>query len=157
MLRWVRFGGGYAWETLDRPRDEGEDDRLAARLDVLHVPIERLDDARAFLSAFEAKRYRFRAVFGESGDAPFQAVKIIVGRIRGAVEIEAQLARRDHRFGRGRPGGRPGMDPDPDLDKVIFNRGRSDEIDVELDAIVTALEALCRPAIEARARITAGR
>ena len=152
VIRWARSRNMFVGETDDRPRNKNENEETSARLDELYIPLHRLRAESDFLSSFRSKRYRFQAVFGQDAGELFTQITDIESSIESAAKSEARKA-----------AGRRSPLMDPDIDQRMTNNNEEriwhdsgdDEISIKLDAIVSAVEALCRPAIEARARASA--
>jgi hypothetical protein len=92
---------------------------------------------------YEARKYRFIAHFGVEAVKPYNDLSQIVGEIRNAVHMLTVTHK---------------MHKTPELETnhrkwltTIF--GGADDIPKRLDAIVTAIEETCRPAIQETVRI----
>jgi hypothetical protein len=141
ILRWVRSPAGYAGEAKDRPKGEGEDPDLASVLDAYYIPLARLNENREFLSQFHARKYRFKAVFGAAGAAPFQEIRAVEAEFVTAASTLAMLARR----ARGRDHW------DKKREDILWDTGEpNDAINRRVKAAIEAIETTCGPAIEAQ-------
>jgi hypothetical protein len=161
VFHWVRNPGGFAGEAEARPRADGEDEDLARRLDACFVPIARLNDNRPLLSGLHAKRYRFRALFGQGSDQPLQVFREVEAEIVTAANALTRLALNEARRSGRAVSTR--MIPDHVVEQEharrmgaearIWDSGEPDDaINRRLDEAVAEIERICRPAIEARAR-----
>jgi hypothetical protein len=147
VFRLVRSPGGFSGEARDRPRENGEEEALSRDLDSYFVPIARLKYDRAFLSAFYAKRFRFRAVFDAAAEKPFLEMKEIDAQITSAANMLSRLAQVDAT--RGAAFRREQHYHTNEA--IIWDQGEPDDaINPKVDAAVKAIEIICRPAIEAR-------
>jgi len=159
VFRWVRSPAGFAEEAAERPRDKDENEDVSRQLDRYFVPLARLHADRALLSALHAKQYRFRAVFGEKVQAPFQELRTIEAEIVASARMLTRLAKADARkakgFGTVRELSAEKLQEDlkrrEQHEERIWDTGEEgDEIVRRLDSLVSDIEAVCRPAIEAR-------
>lgn len=142
---WVRSPGGFGEEAAGRPREDNEDRNLANQLDAYFVPLARLHKDGAFLSAFYAKRYRFRAVFGENAHEPFLEVREVQTKITVAARMLIRSAKQSR--------GKGPIVEQAQKEIYIWDSGdKDDPLTQSIDAAVAKIEALCRPAIEARAK-----
>ena len=152
IISWVRHPYAYRIETDDSSLDEAEINEAAPQLDTLHVPLRRLREENEFFAGIRAKRYRFQSVFGHVTSQHFSALAGIIVRIEIAADSEIRNLR-GKRF--------PYMSEEDsekltqENEAVIWSQRDGDLITEQIDAIVSAVEAICRPAIEARARIAA--
>lgn len=148
VFLWVRSPASYSSEADNRPRDDGEKEDLARELDSYFVPIARLNNDRTFLSAFRAKRYRFRAVFGDDADKPFQELRKIEVLVNTSANMLSRVARSDAR--RGRSTTSLSEEQRRKHEAHIWSTGENDDpISPRIDAAVKAIEDICRPAIKA--------
>ena len=144
LIRWVRFPGAFKGEGSTREPTNDETDEETRTLNALYVPIERLNSKAKFFSSFEARRYRFAAVFGKDAAKHFDTIINChnkIGRAAGALI----RSRRDQMRGRA---------PISDKTRERFEEwigwglDEQDEFQHELDAAVAAIEKIYRPAIE---------
>jgi hypothetical protein len=134
IFEWVRFPGSYADEGAERPRIEGEREDEARRRDSYYVPIARLTKEAEFFGAFQARKYRFVALFGTHAGTPFQELKDIQSKI---VVASRMLARGDY-----------DSDLQRELEATIGWIGRDDEIKRRVENAVALIEEICRPVLK---------
>jgi hypothetical protein len=143
VLQEARSPASFGNEGKTRPRQEGETEAQAGRLDALYAPAERLISQREFFMTLNASRYRFAAYFGSETAAPFLAVLRLRNRVLLAVRmlVTTDLARAP-----------------PDLVQQIRRWERDiwlvgderDEITREIEQAVEQIETVCRPVLEER-------
>lgn len=150
VIRAARSPLGFAGEGESRKRRDDEDPEDASHLDALYAVIERLNKHAQFFAEFEARRYRFMAVFGEGGVQPYEKLFEARGRILTSVHMLMTTSRRRERY---REVKQEWIDQERRWESDI-GWGLSDEdaIASAIDEAVLAAERLCRPVIDENVR-----
>lgn len=92
MIERLRAPLSFKHEMTGRTSDELEDEQLARRRDSYYVPLARLAEEEEFLAAFQAKRYRFQAVFGERAAIPFDEIFAVIKKVAIAARMLIETA-----------------------------------------------------------------
>jgi len=147
LLTWVRSPGSFASEGESRQPQSNESGDDARHKNALYVPIERLSRNAEFWGRFEAARYPFMAVFGEEAAAPFQTMR----KAKNHVSISAGMLLRTYgRVNEERP------ERQQQREKWERDIGWGftdvDELALQIDDAVSAIESVCRPAITGSAK-----
>lgn len=148
ILDWVRNPGSFGSEGQTRERGENEKEETARIRDGYFVPIERLQKEEEFLVQFEARRYRFMALFSSEAAKPYEALRSIVRDIQTA----SQALLRETYWAERRSGemDQAAQDRMQRYEDVIWRGAEDDEIPQTIEDSITALEMTCRKAIEGR-------
>lgn len=126
-------------EGKSRKPLDGETAAQTFARNAIYVPYERLAKHVDFLSNLHAKRYRFRALFGEAAAKPFEAFL----EAHNDVAFATSQLIEDHE--------EKGLDAESrkEYRKLIGWTARADDpVARKLDDAVAAMEAICRPIIE---------
>ena len=143
MIASLRSPLAFTHEKASRVRDPDESENLSKRLDTVYVSLDRLKKEEAFLAAFQAKRYRFQAIFDETAATSFEEIFQVVKKIAIAATMLQDAAREAEM----------GTDVDIALRREHENAiwgTNDDELARKVDEAVARIEQTCRPAIEAR-------
>jgi hypothetical protein len=123
-----------------RPKMDDETPEETKQYNVYFLVIERLSKDSDFFARLQARKYRFIAHFGAEAVKPYDDLYQILREIRVAVHMLI---------------GTHKMHKSPELETnhrkwctTIFGGPDEDDIPKRLDAIVTAIEKTCRPAIQ---------
>jgi hypothetical protein len=127
-------------EGHTRPTMEDETPEETKQYNAYSYVVERLAKRSELFSRLQARKYRFVAHFGVTAAKPYDDLGDILGEIRTAVHMLIAT----HKFGQT-----------PDRENqyrkwftTISGGPDEDEIPRRLDTIITAIEAICRPAIQ---------
>jgi hypothetical protein len=147
-LAWVRNPLAFAGEGRTREPGAEEAENERADRDAYYVPVERITKKADFWASFDASRYRFQAVFGTLAAEPFDTVR----NRRHAVTIAAGALIRHDRAHR-HVGDRAVSVHNEKLiaqweDTIGHGTSEADQIAADINAAVSAMEAICRPAID---------
>ena len=82
IVRQIRLPGGVSDEGAPRDRTENETLAQASKLDAYFVPMARIAQHSDFFSGLKSKRYRSRALLGQSIDEAFAALTPPLGMFR---------------------------------------------------------------------------
>ena len=133
-------GSIRADEGDTRPKMDDETPEETKQYNVYFLVIERLSKDSDFFARLQARKYRFIAHFGAEAVKPYDDLNQILREIRVAVHMLI---------------GTHKMHKSPELETnhrkwctTIFGGPDEDDIPKRLDAIVTAIEKTCRPAIQ---------
>jgi hypothetical protein len=124
---------------------EGVSDQLATDPD--YAPLRRIQEHEQFLGSFRARKHEFAAVFGKEAAASYDEVHNVHNEIVWAVEDVLR-----HKEIRGAGATSEQREYYKERRSVIFSssEGRNDDIALRIKTAVQRIEAICRPAIEAR-------
>ena len=151
LLQWVRNGAAFGNEGSTRQRDEHENEDGARYRDTLFVPIERLRAERDFLSEFQAKHYRFMALFSLDEAKPYEDLNKVIRDVQFA---SGALIRESFRTEQRRAGPSDGMRERIDLYERQIGWCGEDEDPFKqiIEEAINSLEKTCRKAIVGRSR-----
>lgn len=139
----ARFPGGYGGEGSSREKGTNETEDETRAKNAFYIPVERLSQKSEFWGRFEAARYSFMAVFGGDAAKPFDAVR----QVRNRVMLSARwLIRTYGQVNEDRPERQQQREK---WEGHIWGDGpdEEDELAKQVDDAVSAIEAVCRPAI----------
>lgn len=147
-LAWVRNPIGFQGEGETRIRVPGETEQERAERDSYYRTVERITKKAEFWGAFDASRYRFRAIFGASAAEPFD---IIRARRHSVAVAAGALIRHDRRHRLVED--HPSHDHNEALleqweNTIGWGTAEADKIAAAIDQAVAAMEATCQPAID---------
>jgi len=94
IIRAVRSPGGFKDESAGRPRTESETPAEASELDAYFVPIARIAQQSELFSNLKSKRYRSRALLGQSVDEAFTALDDAVWEVQSKAMMLSDMVRR---------------------------------------------------------------
>jgi hypothetical protein len=145
ILNAARSPGSFGHEGTTRTKSDWESEDDTRTLNAYFATAERLNNKSEFFAQFYARRYRFVAHFGLAAGAPYGEFNSIYAEIITAVRMLITTYRnRDE-------GSLP-------INRVKWEAGigwspsDDDEIPARIDAIVSTIERICRPAIQEAAR-----
>ena len=141
VITTARSPGGFGHEGAKRPKAEWESEDDTRTLNAYFRTIERLRNKEEFFARFHARRYRFIAHFGTEAGQPYDDLHKIYAQIVVAVKMLIQTYQQR------------------DLGSLPNNRkvweasigwvpSEEDKIPPQIDALVFAIEKICRPAIQ---------
>jgi hypothetical protein len=130
----ARSPAGFANEGSTRPRREGETENETRMLNAYYAVAERLNKRNEFFARLEARRYRFIALFGMPAAAPYQELRAIHSDILVAIRMLLATQKRGTAAS--------------NIAKWESTIWDNDPIRPRLDAMVEAIEKLCRPVIQ---------
>jgi hypothetical protein len=122
------------------PKMDDETPEETEQYNVYYLVSQRLSKDSDFFSRLQARKYRFIAQFGVEAVKPYDDISQILREIRIAVHMLIVM----HKMHKT---------PERETDhrkwcRTIFGGADEDDIPKRLDAIVTAIEETCRPAIQ---------
>jgi hypothetical protein len=137
----ARLPGSICADEGDtRPKKDDETPEETKQYNVYFLVIERLAKHSDFFARLQAKKYRFIAHFGVEAAKPYNDLRQILREIDTAVYMLIATHK---------------MNKTPEREtnhtkwwETIFRVADEDSISKRLDAIVTAIEETCRPAIQ---------
>ena len=142
LLAWVRTAGSFGGEGESREPEPNETEDDTRYRNATYVPIERLSHQAEFWGRFDAGRYPFMAVFGETNAEPFQTIR----EIRNRVRISAGMLLRTHgQVNEDRPERQQQWEKWED--DIGWGPIENDKLAPKIDRAVSDIEAVCRPAI----------
>lgn len=146
IIQAARSPMGFSGEGESRKRSDDEDPNESSMLDAYYAIIERLNKHSEFFAEFEARRYRFMAVFGQDARIPYGKLFEARGRIITSVHMLLTTSQR-RRFRREIK--QEWIDQQQRWESDI-GWGLSDEDNIAqaIDEAVTAAELICRPVID---------
>jgi hypothetical protein len=130
----------FEGEGASRAKMPTETDQETRVRNAHYVAAERLLKDAAFFAQLQARRYRFIAYFGEAASKPYDSLRAIHRKIFVAVHMllttyedrnEATLPRQREQWR-----------------KESEWYGPDDQISLDLDKVVNAMESTCRPVIQ---------
>jgi hypothetical protein len=131
-------GSTLADEGNSRPKKEDETPEETKQYNAYYSVIERLSKKGEFFARLQARKYRIIAHFGVKAAKPYDELGEILREIRVAVHMliatHRQMPDRETQFRQWLT--------------TIYCGADGDDIPKRLDAIVTAIEETCRPAIQ---------
>ena len=132
---------GYATEGLTRQRADGETENESRILDSYFRTTERLTRDSEFWGQLHSKRYRFLALFGREHNETYNGIFRIKNEIIMAVRMLITM----HRERRA-----PNVTAlQPTWEMTIgWGLPEEDTLKRRIDALIEAMEAICRPAIQ---------
>jgi len=143
MMPAIRSPGGLGVEGATRPRpDVKETPGVERSRNAYYVTIERLDNNRATIVRFLSKQFSAMALLGPSAGKPFEDLNQLLNRIIGSANMLIMTA---------------GNDKPPPLTvkwhaDIWENCGDAeDQVQIELNRITEAIEAICKPILSAKA------
>lgn len=142
IIAHARNPGAYSTEGQSRPGRDSETEEVRRYKDSLFVAAERLSERAEFWGRFGAIRYEFWARFGENASKPFDAIWSIRNRIAISSGMLVRTFRDDEVADRPETRARRQKWED-DIGWWL----EQDPLAPEIDAAVSAMEAICRPAI----------
>lgn len=136
-------GSIRADEGNTRPKMDDETPEETEQYNVYNLVSERLSKESDFFARLQARKYRFIARFGVEAVKPYHDLYQILGEIRIAVHMLI-VTHKMHKT--------PEQANHRKWCTTIFGGADEDDIPKRLDAIVTAIEETCRPAIQQTAK-----
>ena len=139
-FREIRSDIGLSSEGTSRPRKEDEKPEFTMKMDMLYVPIERLNNYGDLFSRIETLKHKFTIHFGENNETPFDEIKRIKNEINLAAskliniekgKYDANIKKRE--MIRKQSEG------------VIWEEDDYDEIKKRIEDSVEQIEKLCKP------------
>ena len=137
----ARSPGGFGHEGATRQRAEGESEDDTRTLNAYFRTMERLRNKEEFFARFYARRYRFTALFGAEASQPYDDLHKIYAEI--VVAIRMLIATHQQRDRGSLPQNRNVWEA-----SIGWAPATEDKIPAKLDALVFAIEKICRPAIQ---------
>jgi hypothetical protein len=135
-----RPGSTLVDEGNTRPKTKDETPEETKQYNAYFWVIERLSTRSEFFARLQAKKYRFIAHFGVDAAKPYDDLGDILADIRSAVHMlivtHKRVATSDHEA------------QYKEWLTTTFGGPDEDNIPKRLDAIITAIETICRPAIQ---------
>lgn len=145
VFQWVRSSGFLASEGNSRKATEDEPDQVRLMRNVYFIPLERLNREKELFARLQARRYVFRAYFGDAGTEPFETLAKAHNEISVTAGLLIQIAEYD--------GASKAVSNSRDklLDDLGWGkRARPDDMDRSIKKAVADIEAICRPMLEGR-------
>jgi hypothetical protein len=142
---WARSRGMFGSEGESRTPLSGETDALRQARNLYFVPIERLTRAKDLFAKIHARRYAFRAYFGEEAAKPFEKLADVHNQIMSSASVLIQSVM---------PGTNEAvvlLGADELLDTLGWGkRERPDPIDQSIDEAISRMESVCKPVLEGK-------
>jgi hypothetical protein len=142
VIRAARSPATFSEEGKTRPKETWESESDTRTLNSYYATTERLFSKSEFFAQLFSRCYRFLALFGQEGMKPYDELY----RIRHEILISVGQLITTHRFpDRGSvPQARQRWE-----DVVWDAQNENDPINGRLNAVVEAIESICRPVIQA--------
>lgn len=140
----ARSPAAFGGEGESRKKEEWENENDTRTLNAYFVVLERLSNRSEFFAQFQARRYRFKALFGDEAIKPFNEFFHIRSEIIVAVRMLIMTYRQR------RDGSLP-KDIKNWEETIGWRVEEEDVILTRLKAIVDTIEKTCRPAIQENA------
>jgi len=137
MMPAIRSPASWGDEGNTRPRQDGETDNVARTRNAYYVIPERLAKNKEVISRVMSKQFLAMALIGVRVGEPFERLNGLLAKLTTAAHMLIMTAEK-----------LPSQDYTK-WEKVIWAEGK-DEFQTELDAIVTSIDALCRPILSAK-------
>lgn len=141
----ARSPGSFGHEDTTRQKADWESEDDTRALNAYFTTAERLNNKREFFAQFHARRYRFIAHFGLEAGISYDELHSIYAEIVVAVRMLIMTYRQQSlgSFPQNRRA----------WEAIIgWAPPENDKIPERLDAIVSAIEKICRPAIQEAAK-----
>lgn len=142
IIEHARSPGGFSHEGATRPRSSWETEQDSMRLDAYFRTHERLAEKNEFFARLGATRYRVMAVLGKEAAAPYEDLYRIRGQLITSVMMLIQTYEQ-------RDQGSLPQDRQEWEKAIGWRTLEGDKIAERLDTVITSLERICRPIIEA--------
>ncbi len=143
-LIWVRLGASFGDEGASRPARENDGN---ARLDAYYAVIQRLKGQSEFWSRFQASRYRFRALFGDTATKPFADIRRVRDDVISAAQQLLEICGPIPNKAAQESGERV-----RNLESIIWHRSKHDALEARITSAVRTMEEFCRPVIAGHRR-----
>ncbi len=141
----ARSPGSFGYEGATRTKADWESDEDTRTLNAYFATVERLNNKSEFFAQLHARRYRFVAHFGLEAGASYDELHAIHAEITIAVRM--LIMTYQNRDQGNLPAGRAKWEA-----AIGWSPLDDDKIPVRIDAIVFAVEKICRPAIQEAAK-----
>lgn len=131
-------------ESEGRARRENEADDERRVRDQHYVPLARLEKQSAFWSDFFGRRFLMRAIFSESGNAPYLLVDEALREFRAAASTRYASIQR----------GRIEIDSETNrgFDRILWEVSDDDKLNSKLTEAIKKMEDVCVPIIRSGRR-----
>jgi hypothetical protein len=143
VLREVRSPGGFKYESEGRSRYENERPEDESKLNAYYVPIARITQQSEYFSGLLSKRYRGRALLGQSIDKAFAELSAAVWEVQTKAMMLMGMV--------GRGGAAFELQPDivEKYEATIWQSNVGDDpIEAMVKRAIELAEAVCRPILE---------
>jgi hypothetical protein len=141
VINAARSPGGFGHEGATRPKAEWETEDDTRMLNAYFRTMERLRNKEEFFARLHARRYRFMAHFGTEAGEPYDDFHKIYARI--VVAVRMLISTYEQRDRGSLPQNRKVWEA-----SIGWVPLDEDKIPAQLDALVFAIEKICRPAIQ---------
>lgn len=153
-LRHIRSPGSFAHEYADRENRDSEGAQEQRWNDTAYTTIHRYNSYRELFSKMHATRYQFMARFGADSAKPFDDFRQQVNSVITAAQMLPQI----WRHGEIRTGENTFSTPAVEFECRMWEGmseafGRTDEIKLQADAAVEAMEKTCKAVIMSKSTI----
>lgn len=146
-FRWARSGVIFSGELTTDANQVDEDARARRAKEILALPLKRLADESELFARLASHRYRFQALFGEKGAAPFDKVASVYNDLSTSIGVLSTL---ESWNSLGRSLDERSSEQIRTLRAKIWNNGPEDKIGTTVDTAVAEIEGICRPALSSK-------
>ncbi|ABR60158.1 hypothetical protein Smed_1308 [Sinorhizobium medicae WSM419] len=136
----LRSPYSFASEAASRQKGEHESEDESYRLDLLFVPLARLEAQSAFWSELFSYKFRMRALFGEEAATTFKHIDDAYRSFRAAAVTRYQALHRNP----------DGLSPETQTkleERIWAELAEPDEIAVKMREAINAMERVCIPIV----------
>jgi hypothetical protein len=144
IIQTARLGMSFGQEGNTRQRGQGETESDTRTLNSYYAVAERLSKKADFFAQLESRRYRFMAHFGLEAAQPYTILRELHGNI--LVSVRMLLMTHQER--------NLGTNPESirQWRNSIWEMSENGETRQRLNAMIEAIEKVCRPAIQEAAK-----